>query len=63
MINLVGGGDFNFEEKKNEGFVAWVWNLSADKHKGSLFTQVFLTLLNSSGDGECCTRSGLEKYR
>lgn len=49
MINLVGGGDFNFEDK-NEAFVALVWNLSADKHKGPLFIQVFLMLPNSSED-------------
>lgn len=61
MINLVGGGT-SILKKKNEGFVASVRNLSADKYKESLFTQVFFMLPNSSLDGKCFTRSELEKY-
>lgn len=54
MINLVGGRTLILE-KKNEGFVALVWNLSADKHKGPLLIHVFLMLLIAvmTLPGEC----------
>lgn len=54
MINLVGGRTLILE-KKNEGFVALVWNLCADKHKGPLLIHVFLMLLIAvmTLPGEC----------
>lgn len=58
MINLLGGGTLNLEEKKNR-FVTPVWNLSADKHKGCLLLQVVPTLPESSDD--VCWESVLGK--